>query len=121
MDILPALITAAPQLGLVGYLIYLLKHITGTAQVDRGDYRDDLDAAEKRHAEEIGRLRQAHEADLAALRAELVDLRGRIVELTGQLDEERRRRWRAEDVAAAVRRDNPAGLPDTADQSKEKE
>lgn len=104
LNLLPALITAAPQTALLGYLVFLLKHVMGQGTVDRTDYRADMDAAEKRHAEEISRLREAHAADLAALRSELTDLRGRVVELTGELDDERRRRWRAEDVAAEARR-----------------
>ena len=104
MDILPALITAAPQTALLGYLVFLLKHVMGQGTVDRTDYRADMDAAEKRHADEISRLREAHAADLAALRSEMTELRGRVVELTGALDDERRRRWRAEDVAAEARR-----------------
>lgn len=97
-------VQAAPQYAVAGYLIYLLKSVMGHATVDRGDYRADLDAAEDRHAAEISRLREVHAADLAALRLELGDLRGRITELTGDLDAERRRRWRAEDVAADARR-----------------
>lgn len=109
--LLTSAITAAPQTVLVAYLIVLITRLMGHATTDRGDYREDLDAAEarlkaaeERHGAEIARLRESHAADLAAVRAEMADLRDRVSGLTGELDEERRRRWRAEDVAAEARR-----------------
>lgn len=106
---------AAPQYAMAGWLIFLMTRLMGHATTDRGDYRADLDAAEQRytaaiaaaearHAAEMTRLRETHAHDLDALRAELADMRGRFTDVTRQLDDERRARWHAEDVAADARR-----------------
>ncbi|RKT49367.1 hypothetical protein [Saccharothrix australiensis] len=127
-EILSAAIAAAPQTAILAYLVILIKQVMGHATVDRGDYRADLDAAEERHAAEMTRLRDAYSADLsavresaaadvAAVRAELAEVRQRLTDVYAQLDQERRARWRAEDVAAEVRRsavtttDPEAGTP----------
>jgi len=53
--------------------------------------------AESRHAAEIKRISDSLKSDIAELRA-------RVDELTKQLDAERKKRWKAEDDAASVRR-----------------
>ena len=115
MTTVMGLVQAAPQYAVAGYLIYLVKTVMGNASTDRGDYRADLDATEKRyndaitaaeerHAGELTRLREAHQQELDGVRAELNDMRQRMSQLVADLDVERRARWRAEDVAAEARR-----------------
>ncbi|GGM65282.1 hypothetical protein GCM10012275_39780 [Longimycelium tulufanense] len=104
MDIGTGLLTAAPQLGVAGVLVALLAYVLRHASADRSDYRAALVAAEQRHATELDRMQQAHAAEIAELHARLDSQQKQIDELHRLLDDERRRRWRAEDVAARARR-----------------
>jgi Skp family chaperone for outer membrane proteins len=99
-----ALVAAAPQLGIGGILLALLVYVLRNASTDRGDYRAALADAQQRFAAELARINTDHDDEVAALRADVNDLRRRVDVLTAALDTERRRRWEAEDTAAALRR-----------------
>lgn len=75
--------------------------------------------AERRHLTELARINKAyetelartnrvHDAEIASLKHDIDDLRARVNALTLQVDTERRARWKAEDVAAQVRRGGDA-------------
>jgi cell division protein FtsB len=91
--ILPALVSAAPQLGVAGVLLLLLGLTLRTSSQDRADYRTQLADAAKRHTEELDELK----SDIKELRKEIDDL-------NAKLDEERAARRRAEDMAAEAQR-----------------
>ncbi|MER7014571.1 hypothetical protein ABT324_24365 [Saccharopolyspora sp. NPDC000359] len=104
MDI-GALVTAAgPQAGVGGVLVVLLVWVMRNAASDRGDYRTALADAEQRHAAELARVNAARDDEVAELRDQIDELRARVDLLAAQLDDERRRRWEAEDAAAKARR-----------------
>ncbi|SDZ59056.1 hypothetical protein SAMN05216215_11203 [Saccharopolyspora shandongensis] len=86
MDVAGPLAAVLPQAGIGGVLLFLLVVVMRHASTDRSDYRTELD-----------RMR-------AAYVAELTELRERADELAAQLEDERRKRWKAEDSAARARR-----------------
>ncbi|MGW1680564.1 hypothetical protein [Saccharopolyspora sp. NPDC002376] len=94
----------APQLGGAGALLALLVYVMRNAASDRGDYRSALDAAESRHAAELTRIAEAHDAELRELRDDVAALRKQLDELHLALDVERSERRRAEDQAAELAR-----------------
>lgn len=98
MDVVGILTAVAPQAGLGGILLALLVVALRNASTERGDYRAALTATNERHA-----------AELAEVHARLDRSEQRAAELVAELDEERRKRWHAEDVAAQqVRREGNA-------------
>lgn len=99
-----ALVTAAPQLGIGGVLLALLVYVLRNASTDRGDYRSALADAARRHAEELTRIGQFHDAELAEMRADLTELRARVDQLNAVVDRERELRRQAEDKAAEALR-----------------
>ncbi|MEV5538469.1 hypothetical protein AB0L13_16560 [Saccharopolyspora shandongensis] len=97
MDLAGLMATVAPQAGIGSVLVGLLVWVTRNASTDRGDYRTALAEAEERHRAELERVRTAYVAELA-------EIRERSDELAAQLEDERRKRWKAEDAAARARR-----------------
>lgn len=80
-------------LGSAGAIVVLLVYLIRSGGTDRTAYQQALAAAEQRHADQMDRMRERVDG-----------LEKRVQELTAALDEERRKRWHAEDVAAGVRR-----------------
>ena len=98
MDVVGILTAVAPQAGLGGVLLALLVVALRNASTERTDYRATLAANNERHA-----------AELVEVHTRLDRAEQRITELVVELDEERRKRWHAEDVAAQhVRREGNA-------------
>lgn len=60
--------------------------------------------SEARHRAELDRISKAHVAEIKTLKDEIRGLRAEVREVRAELDEERRLRWRAQDVAADRRR-----------------
>ncbi len=56
-------------------------------------------STEGRHTAELDRVNAAHDAELVEKNAEIRELRARVSQLDAQLDEERKRRRKAEDAA----------------------
>lgn len=65
--------------------------------------------SEGRHRAELERIGQAHVAEIKTLKAEITELRAEVRAVRTELDEERRVRWRAQDVAADRRRRQQGG------------
>lgn len=101
---LPALVSAAPQLGVAGILLIVLYVIMRSGGQDRADYRAQLEATVKRHADEIGRINKDHADEIAELKADVKDLRKELGDVQAALDLEREARRRAEDMAAEALR-----------------
>jgi len=95
--VITTLIGAAPQLGGAGILIVIIGLLLRRETQDRADYRTSLTELSTRHAAELARINEAHDAELAELRRELAGLRGQVTELHDLLDAERSRRRAAED------------------------
>jgi Skp family chaperone for outer membrane proteins len=95
--ILPALISALPQLGGAGLALFILIIVLRSAATDRADYRTQLKEQSKRHNDELDELKE-----------DIKDLRKQVDDLNAALDLEREQRRRAEDMAAeALRRRRP--------------
>lgn len=105
MDVAGILASVAPQAGIGGVLFAFLVYFMRHASSDRTDYRAALADAETRHAAELDRIQAAYAAELAELRERLDAQEAKTAELAGLLDEERRKRWHAEDAAAQARRE----------------
>lgn len=105
-SLLPALLNAAPQLGVAGLLLLILAVVLKSSAQDRLDYRTELAAAADRHAAEMKRKDSDHDAELAELRADIRELRKKVDDQQSELDLEREARRRAEDVAAEALRNN---------------
>ncbi len=60
--------------------------------------------SESRHRAELERIGAAHVAEITTLKDEIKGLRVEVREVRAELDEERKLRWRAQDVAAQRRR-----------------
>lgn len=60
--------------------------------------------SEARHRAELDRISSAHDREVAALNARIDGLREEIKQVQADLDQERKMRWRAQDVAADRRR-----------------
>jgi hypothetical protein len=90
-DWLPSLPALVPPAGLVGLAVWWLVTVMRQASADRVGYQVLFGSPGAQHA-----------AQLAARDAEIDQLRA-------LLEEERRRRWKAEDVAARARRGEVTG------------
>jgi hypothetical protein len=66
-------------------------------------------SSETRHRSELNRINRAHDVEIKALGQRVSQLRVELDQMRTQLEEERRLRWRAQDVAAERRRRGPAG------------
>ena len=97
--VLTSVMSSVPQLGVGGvalaFIVLLLRRES---------------SSQDRFSAEYKRINEAHNAELAELRAEIQSLRERIEDLQLKLDIEREERRKAEDVAAAIRREY-RGLP----------
>ena len=105
--ILPALISALPQLGGAGVILVVLVLLLRSSGTDRADYRAELAAAAGRHADEVKRINADHDAELAEVKAEVKELRKKLRDLELDLDVEREARRKAEDMAAEALRRRP--------------
>ena len=105
---LAALVAAAPQLGVAGVLLLVLSLIQRGATQDRVDYRVVLADATRRHAEELNRINRDHGEEIAELKSDIAELRAKLDDVQAALDLEREARRKAEDVAAALRRQGRA-------------
>ncbi|MQA62295.1 MAG: hypothetical protein GEU86_12515 [Actinophytocola sp.] len=92
-DVLRVALENLGGIGSAAAVVVLLVYVIRNGGADRQAYQQALAAAEQRHAAEMDRVR-----------ARVDGLEQRMQELTKQPDEERQRRWHAEDVAAGVRR-----------------
>lgn len=92
--VLTAVMQSLPQVGvasgLVVVMVLLLRRESST---------------EERHAAELKRINEAHDAELSEMRADIKDLRESLDGVNRALDEERGRRRRIEDELAVARRE----------------
>lgn len=107
-EIATALLGAAPELGLVSLVVFLLILFIRAASSERVDYRAALKEANERHTAELTRLNNDHNAELAELHEDIKNLRVEVDKLNRAVDVERQARREAEDVAAAAVRDAEA-------------
>lgn len=99
MEWMPAVLGAAPQLGLVAFLALVLFKIWGNATTDRTSYEQGLQDAQERYAKALEHTQQRYQNDMQALRDEVARLSKRIEELNALLDEERAARRAAQEAA----------------------
>lgn len=109
--VLTTLIGAAPQLGVGGILLTLLALLMRRESQDRADYRTQIAELSSRHADELRRINESHDAELAELRVEIKGLRVQLDEVNRKLDEERGLRRAAEDSMRPRHRRTPGDTP----------
>lgn len=111
----PSLATLFPQAGIYGVLVLVIVYLLRSNAVDRKQYTDalaamkaqhvnDLAGVEKRYTEEMARVEKRHTDALAGITKKLEDLERSNDNVLAELEEERRKRWAAENEAAAERR-----------------
>lgn len=81
-DILGAIPTVGPYGILILIIVYLMKLLLGS---------------DARHSAELERVNKAHDDELAELRADIKELRERLDQHDSRVEDERRRRYRAEE------------------------
>jgi Skp family chaperone for outer membrane proteins len=91
--VLTAVVQSLPQAGVAGaalvVVVLLLRRESST---------------EERHTAELKRINDAHDAELAEMRADIKELRDSLDRVNAALDEERERRRGIEDELATARR-----------------
>jgi len=100
----PSLMTLLPTGGVAGVLVVVIVYLLRQNHSDRGQYRADVARGDAKHLEEVKALHEQHKAQMSEVKAELVALRTVAEQALTELEEERRKRWRAEDQAASYRR-----------------
>ena len=88
-----AALQSAPQLGIGGIAAWIVVLLLKRES-----------SSEDRHTIELRRVNDAHDAELAELRADIASLRKQVDDLQLKLDLEREERRKAEDAVAALRR-----------------
>lgn len=101
MEPLTALI---PQGGVAAVLLAVIVYLLRQNHQDRKQYRDDVAAIEARGVIAAAAREEQHSKELGEVRTELAALRHRLEEQMRETEDERRRRWHAEDQAARYRR-----------------
>jgi peptidoglycan hydrolase CwlO-like protein len=91
--VLTAVLQSTPQLGIGGVLVVVIVLLL----------RREV-STEDRHASELRRVNEAHDAELRELRDDIQALRKQIGELQAAIDREREERRRAEDQVAELSR-----------------
>ena len=100
----PSLMTLLPTGGVAGVLVVVIVYLLRQNHSDRVQYRKDVADGDARHLAEVKALHEQREAQMSEVKAELVALRTVAEQALTELEEERRKRWRAEDQAASYRR-----------------
>lgn len=90
------LVSLIPAGSVGGTLVVVIVYLLRQNAVDRRHYRDDVAAIEARHKTAIEKMEARHVAAISALEA-------KVTKALTELDEERRKRWHAEDAAARYR------------------
>lgn len=93
---LPTLLDVVPQIGIAGFLAWLLLRVWDRSSTDRSTYEADRDAAQQRYQASLEAAQQRYEREITRLR-QLVD------DLNVELDAERAARRAAQDEAARRR------------------
>lgn len=91
--VLTAVVQSLPQVGVASGLLFVVVLLLRRES-----------ATEERHTAELRRINDAHDAELAEMRADIKELREKQDQLNAALDEERARRRQIEDELAAARR-----------------
>lgn len=113
---LAQIIPMIPQAGVAGILLAVIGVLLRQNHQDRTQYRADVARIEARAAEDAQEAREnaardaeqarkTHSSEMAEVREELRKLRGELETQRKETDEERRKRWHAEDAAAQYRRE----------------
>jgi len=111
----PSLAALFPQAGIYGVLVAVIVYLLRSNAVDRKQYTDalaamkaqhinDLSSLEKRYTEEMTRMEKRHTEALEGVTRKLADLEKSNDHVLAELEEERRKRWNAENEAARERR-----------------
>jgi hypothetical protein len=111
----PNLVALFPQAGIYGVLVAVIVYLLRSNAGDRKQYTDalaamksqhalDITNLEKRYTEEMKRLEDRHHEDMNRVSQKLVDLEASNARVLNEYEEERKKRWVAENEAAKERR-----------------
>ncbi len=100
-----SLVSLIPTGGVASVLVIVIVYLLRQNHADRTQYRADVAAGEARNVAEIKSLHDQHAADLKRVESELASLREVNERVLAELEQERRKRWHAEDSAAEYRRE----------------
>jgi Skp family chaperone for outer membrane proteins len=98
------ILSLLPTGGVATVLVIVIVYLLRQNHADRKQYRDDVAAIEARHTTEQDKREKAFAASNAAVQDEMKKLREEVNDALAELENERRKRWAAEDVAAEERR-----------------
>lgn len=90
------LLSLIPAGSVGGTLVIVIVYLLRQNAVDRKAYRDELAATNARHTTALVEMETRHTAAIQALET-------KVDEALEELEEERRKRWKAEDIAARYR------------------
>ncbi|MFJ8815429.1 hypothetical protein [Amycolatopsis thermoflava] len=93
-----------PTYGGAGILLAIIAVLVRLWLTGEKRHADEITRVREAHAAEFARINDAHDAELAELRRDIAELRGQVDELNKRIDEERELRRRAQDDAAAALR-----------------
>lgn len=101
----PSALTALiPQGGVAAILLAVIGILLRQNHQDRAQYRQDVARIEKRAADEAKTAAEHHSAEMTEVRKEIAGLREELRKSLDETEDERRKRWHAEDEAARYRR-----------------
>lgn len=101
MEPLTALI---PQGGVAAVLLAVIVYLLRQNHQDRKQYRDDVARIETRAAADAKAAAEKHSAEMLEVNNQIAGLRKEVRDAMAETEEERRKRWHAEDAAASFRR-----------------
>lgn len=101
----PSVLSIVPTGGVAAVLVAVIFYLLRQNHADRTQYRDHITRTEAEHAEEIKSIEKRHAEQMKRVEDELAKLNAKVTATLVELEDERRRRWHAEDVAAQARRD----------------
>jgi len=100
----PGLISLIPTGSIAGVLVIVVIYLLRQNHADRTQYRADVARIEKRSVNDVQALHFQHASEMSEVKTELIALRVSNELVIRELDDERRKRWAAEDSAATYRR-----------------
>ena len=100
----PSLMTLLPTSGVAGVLVVVIVYLLRQNHIDRVQYRADVAAGDARHVAEVTALHLQHASDIEEVRKEIAAMRKVSEQALAETEEERRKRWAAEELAARYRR-----------------
>lgn len=105
-----SLMALLPGGSVAAVLVVIIGILLRQNNQDRAQYREHITLTEAEHADEIRTIEARHVAAQERVEKQIRELNEKVSSTLADLEAERLKRWRAEDVAAQARRDLAAAL-----------